>query len=102
VIEDAHKLAQQYTETSLYRALRFQLQALATEANARDTADPYEITKLRGVVETCTRVMSAGFLIQVAQTAILMREQGDAEPKAPANPPMAAADWWTDPTDLVM
>lgn len=100
MVDDAHTLAREYTETSLYRALRDEVQALVTEANARDTSDPYEITKLRGTVEFGTRILSTGFLISVAQRAILSRELVET-PKAPAAAGMHPHDWWADPADLV-
>lgn len=86
-------LVEDYTKSSLYRALHHEVTALIAEANSKEAPDPNAVMRLRGHVEAYQRILSRGFLAHLATHVLLAEEKRQAE-VAPANPPMHPADWW--------
>lgn len=86
MLDEATNLAREYAGTSLYRALHARVQKDLTDANAKPATDPYEVMKLRGIVEYATKLCSVGFLITLASDSILQKEHAEQAQRPTAHP----------------
>jgi hypothetical protein len=88
---DVHQLVDDYTKTSLYRALHAEVMTRIVIANSKDVNDPHEVMKLRGKVEAYQEILSVGFLTMAAMRALQAAQSEEPEaPEKPADDP----GWW--------